>query len=300
MVVLLSILLGIHERIAAQSNPWKVDRYTSFGLALQGSYFYGDVTGGIRTTRPGVELSVVQKISSHSSFGIAAGLVRLMGSDYLNANLYNSTQQDRYVRNLNFRSDVASIQGFYQYDLFPSYKDYMRRPAYNIFLKAGLGVFHFEPKTKDSTGTWIKLRPLKTEGKGYSPYSAMIPLSLGVRYKISYHFDFEVEFSYVYTFTDYLDDVSGNYPSVDPNSASSYFTFRSTQLNDPLTGKPRDLNYMTKDLGYTIVHNGDASYFKNHGPGTPRGSRPGFDSYMLVSFRLIYLIPRHKVNCPRY
>jgi hypothetical protein len=88
----LSILLGFHDRIAAQSNPWKVDRYTSFGLALQGSYFYGDVTGGIRTTRPGAELSVVQKISSHSSFGIAGGLVRLMGSDYLNANLYNSTQ----------------------------------------------------------------------------------------------------------------------------------------------------------------------------------------------------------------
>ncbi|MDB5273866.1 MAG: hypothetical protein JWO58_2233 [Chitinophagaceae bacterium] len=297
---MLSLVLGFHGRIVAQSNPWKVDRYTSFGLALQGSYFYGDVSGGLRTTRPGFEFSVVQKITSHSSVGLSAGWIRLLGSDYLNASLYNSTQQDNAVRNLHFRSDVVSLQGFYQYDLFPSYKDYIRRPLYNIFFKGGLGVFHFEPKTKDSTGAWINLRPLETEGKSYSAYSAMIPLSLGVRYKISYHFDFEVEFSYVYTFTDYLDDVSGDYPNVDPNKGSSYFTFRSTQKNDPQTGKPRDLNYMQNQLGYTAVQNGDASYFKNHGPGTSRGSRPGFDSYMVVSFRLVYLIPHHRINCPRY
>jgi hypothetical protein len=298
--MMVSLVFALQGKMVAQSNPWKVDRYTSFGLALQGSYFYGDVAGGVRTTRPGVELSVVQKITSHSSVGLSAGLVRLLGSDFLNASLYNSTQQSDAVRNLQFRSDVASLHGFYQYDLFPSYKDYLRRPIYNIFLKAGLGVFHFEPKTKDSTGNWINLRPLKTEGKSYSPYSAMIPLSLGVRYKISSHFDFEAEFTYVYTFTDYLDDVSGNYPAADPNNPASYYTFRSAQKTDPQTGKDRDLAYMTNQLGYTIVHNGDASYFKNHGPGTTRGSRPGFDAYMLVSFRLIYLIPHHKISCPRY
>ncbi len=283
-----------------QSNPWKVDKYTSFGLALQGSYFYGDVSGSVRTTRPGAEFSVVQKISSHSSIGLATGWVRLVGSDYLNASLYNSTQQDHHVRNLHFRSDVISLKGFYQYDLLPSYKDYLRRPIYNIFLKAGLGVFYFDPKTKDSTGAWVNLRPMKTEGKSYSSYSAMIPLSLGVRYKISYHFDFEVEFTYNYTFTDYLDDVSGNYPKADPNNPSDYYTFRSAQKTDPQTNKPRDLDYMTGELGYTVVPNGDAPYFQNHGPGTPRGSRAGFDSYMTLSVRLVYLIPRHKINCPRY
>ena len=297
---MLSLLLSFHGLVVGQSNPWKVDKYTSFGLALQGSYFYGDVAGGIRTTRPGVEFSVVQKVSSHSSLGISVGGVRLLGSDYLNASLYNSTQQNEHVRNLHFRTDVISFKGFYEYDLLPSYKDYLRRPIYNIFFKAGLGVFYFDPKTKDSIGTWVSLRPMRTEGKSYSSYSAMIPLSLGVRYKISYHFDFEVEFTYNYTFTDYLDDVSGDYPQADPNSSSAYYTFRSTQTNDPQTGKARDLDYMTSELGYTKVQTGNASYFQNHGPGTSRGSRSGFDSYMTLSVRLVYLIPRHKISCPRY
>lgn len=299
--MMLSLLLGFQDTVVGQSNPWKVDKYTSFGLALQGSYFYGDVSGGIRTTRPGAEFSVVQKITSHSSIGLAAGWVRLLGSDYMNASLYNSTQQDHHVRNLHFRSDVISLKAFYQYDLLPSYKDYIRRPIYNIFFKAGLGVFYFDPKTKDSTGSWVSLRPMKTEGKSYSSYSAMVPLSLGVRYKISYHFDFEVEFTYNYTFTDYLDDASGNYPSADPNNPSAYYTFRSTQSRDPQTGKSRDLDYMTNELGYTVVNDGgNASYFQNHGPGTSRGSRAGFDSYMTLSVRLVYLIPKHKINCPRY
>jgi hypothetical protein len=286
--------------VVAQSNPWKVDKYTSFGLAVQGSYFYGDVAGGIRTTRPGAEFSVVQKISSHSSVGLAAGWLRLLGSDYLNASLYHSTQQDQHVRNLHFRSDVISFKGFYQYDLLPSYKDYLRRPIYNIFLKAGVGIFYFDPQTKDSTGTWVSLRPLQTEGKRYSSVSAMVPLSIGVRYKLSSHFDFEAEFTYHYTFTDYLDDASGNYPTADPNSSSSYYTFRSTEKTDPQTGQLRDLTYITSDLGYTTVNNGKASYFQNHGPGTSRGSRSGFDSYMTLSVRLVYIITRHKISCPRY
>lgn len=298
--MMLSLLLGFQGVVVGQSNPWKVDKYTSFGLALQGSYFYGDVAGGVRTTRPGIEFTAVQKVASHSSIGLSAGWVRLLGSDYINASLYNPTQQDHAVRNLHFRSDVISFKAFYQYDLLPSYKDYIRRPIYNIFLKAGVGVFYFEPKTKDSTGAWVKLRPMETEGKSYSSYSAMIPLSLGVRYKVSYHWDFEVEFTYNYTFTDYLDDVSGNYPQAKPNSPSAYYTFRSAEATDPQTGKPRDLDYMTNELGYTMVHNQNANYYQNHGPGTARGSRPGFDSYMTLSVRFVYLIPRHKINCPRY
>lgn len=297
---MLSIVLGLHIAAFGQSNPWKIDKYTSLGLAAQGSFFYGDVAGGIRTVRPGLEFMASQKIASHSSVGLTTGWVRLLGSDFLNSSLYNTKQQDYYVRNLHFRSDVFSIKAFYQYDLMPSYKDYIRRPIYNIFFKAGLGMFYFEPQTKGEDGEWRNLRPLKTEGKSYSSYSAMIPLSLGVRYKVSYHFDFEIEFTYNYTFTDYLDDVSGNYPQVDPSSSSANYTFRSTQTHDPQTGKERDINYITGDLGYTAINNGQASYFQNHGPGTRRGTRDGFDAYMTLSFRLVYLIPKHKISCPRY
>lgn len=297
--LVLFLVTGLFSSVLGQLNPNNY-KYTSFGLALQGSYFYGDVSGGLRTIRPGIEGSVIRKVSPRISIGGALGWVELLGSDYLNNSLTKSVQQEKYIRNLHFKSSVQSVHGFVQYDILPSYKDYIKRPIYNVYLKAGLGVFHFEPKTKDSTGAWVKLRPLETEGKSYSNYSAMLPLSIGVRYKIAYHFDFEVEFSYVYTFTDYLDDVSGDYPNVDPNNNNAYYTYRSAQATDPQTGRNRDLNYIEDELGYSSVKNGNANYYTGHGPGNARGSRLGFDAYILVSFRLIYIIPQNRVSCPRY
>ncbi len=295
----LFLVVGLLGSARGQLNPNNF-KYTSFGLALQGSYFYGDVSGGLRTIRPGVEVSAIRKVSPRISLGLSAGWLELLGSDYLNNSLSNPVKQNKYIRNLHFKSSVTSLQGFVQYDVFPSHKDYMKRPIYNVYLKAGLGVFHFEPKTKDSTGTWIKLRPLETERKSYSPYSAMIPLSIGVRYKIAYHFDFEVECSYVYTFTDYLDDVSGDYPNADPEASNAYYTYRSTQSSDPQTKRDRDITYIEQELGFVPVQNGNVSYYQGYGPGSMRGSRSGFDAYIVVSFRLIYIIPRNRVYCPRY
>ena len=296
---LVLFLIGLSGAVLGQLNPNNY-KYTSFGLALQGTYFYGDVSGGLRTIRPGLEFSVMRKKSPRVTLGLAAGWLQLMGSDYLNNSLTNPVQHNAHIRNLHFKSNVLSLHSFMQYDIIPSYRDYVKRPIYNVFIKAGLGAFYFEPKAKDSTGNWVNLRPLKTEGKSYVNYSVMIPLSVGVRYKVGYHLDFEAELSYVYTFTDYLDDVSGDYPNVDPNNPSNYYTYRSLESKDPQTGRDRDLNYIENDLGYTPVNNGNAHYYKGYGHGNSRGSRPGFDAYIVVSFRIIYILPQNRVSCPRY
>jgi len=299
LVFLLLLVVGLSSSLLAQFNPNNY-KYTSIGLALQGSYFYGDVSGGLRTIRPGIEFSLMRRVSPRVTLGIGAGWVELLGSDYLNNSLSNPTQQDKYIRNLHFKSSVSSFQGFVQYDILPSYKDYMKRPIYNVFLKAGFGGFYFDPKSKDSTGSWINLRPLKTEGRDYSSYSAMIPLSIGIRYKLAHHFDFELECTYVYTFSDYLDDVSGDYPDASSTTDQAYYTYRSSQTIDPQTGRERDVNYIENNLGYVPVTTGGASYYNGYGPGNSRGSRAGFDAYILMSFRLIYIIPQNRVSCPRY
>ena len=297
--VLLFLGIGLSSPSLAQFSTRNI-KYTSLGLALQGSYFNGDVTGGLRTTRPGLELSLARKVAPRISLGVAAGWLQVMGSDYLNNSLTNPVNQKMYIRNLHFKSTVLSVQGFVQFDIIPNFKEYIKRPVYNVFLKLGLGGFHFEPKTKDSTGTWINLRELKTEGKSYSAYSAMIPVSVGVRYKLASHLDLEVECSYVFTFTDYLDDVSGDYPAVNSTDENAYYSFRSSQATDPQTGRERDLNYIENDLGYTAVENGEAKYYSGYGPGNARGSKDGYDTYIAVSFRLVYIIPQNRVYCPRY
>lgn len=80
----------------------------------------------------------------------------------------------------------------------------------------------------------VKLRPLQTEGKAYSPIGVAIPFGLGFRYKLAKNWDLAFEVGWRYTFTDYLDDVSSTYG--DPMKMSALgrlMSFKSAYITDP-------------------------------------------------------------------
>jgi hypothetical protein len=71
-------------------------------------------------------------------------------------------------------------------------------------------------------GAWYKLRPLSTEGQGLpggpTPYglcTVTVPFGVGARIGISRMWRLGMEFSYVKTFSDYIDDVHGTYYDAD-------------------------------------------------------------------------------------
>src|SRR6266540_382643 len=77
----------------------------------------------------------------------------------------------RLERNLNFRTNL--LEGYAGVEFYPSVfieqYDELKgklRP-YGI---VGLGMYHFNPKTKDDDGTWVELQPLHTEGQGFAEY----------------------------------------------------------------------------------------------------------------------------------
>jgi hypothetical protein len=167
---------------------------------------------------------------------------------------------------------------------------------------AGITGYYHSPKAKDDRGKWTRLRPLHTEGIRYSAFQVAIPLGIGVRYKLSLQWDLEVDLTYMFTFTDYLDDVSKSYP--DPSSLGSdksrMFSNRSADSLDALSGSQRDLAYIQSDLNGSVVSgSGNYQYIQGYGPGTTRGTLKGFDSYAYLSIRFSYAIPGF-VNCPNF
>ena len=69
-------------------------------------------------------------------------------------------------------------------------------------------------------GNWYELQPLGTEGQGleaypnkefYSLYEMAIPFGGGIKYAINESLNLNVELGWRFTFTDYLDDISGTY-----------------------------------------------------------------------------------------
>ncbi|MEP6584800.1 MAG: hypothetical protein ABJA90_11055, partial [Ginsengibacter sp.] len=85
----------------------------------------------------------------------------------------------RYQRNLSFRSAinevilVTEIHPLY----FKRFKKGEKLPRYSPYLVAGIGYFSFNPKAKINK-TWIELKPLSTEGEGFSEYPERKPYKL--------------------------------------------------------------------------------------------------------------------------
>jgi opacity protein-like surface antigen len=116
-------------------------------------------------------------------------------------------------RNLNFRTKLFDWELTAQYNLF-SLNDRWWTP----YAFAGIGVYHFNPYTKDIAGNKVFLQPLSTEGEGfaqgvnnYKLTGFSIPFGFGVDYALNENMRLGLEFGYRKIFTDYLDDISGNY-----------------------------------------------------------------------------------------
>ncbi|HXA01290.1 MAG TPA: DUF6089 family protein [Cytophagaceae bacterium] len=276
-------------------------RYTSFGASLKATYFHGDVLADLQCVRPGFGLHLNRRLSPRFSFMSELAWVRIMGDDYTSSNLLAPAKINTYIRNLSFRNDIKQLSAIFKYDIFPNMNHYRKRPEYNLYLFSGLTGFYHNPKAKDNKGKWTSLRPLHTEGVKYSAWQIAIPVGIGVRYKLSIQWDLEVDLTYMITFTDYLDDVSKNYP--DPSTLSSdkarMFSNRTADSTDALTGSSRDLAYIQADLNSPIVGSANNKYVQGYGPGSKRGTMKGFDSYAYISIRVSYAIPGF-VNCPKF
>ena len=116
-------------------------------------------------------------------------------------------------RNLNFRSKIADWELTGQYS-FLSLNEHWWTP----YIFAGVGFYHFNPYTKDTSGKKYFLQPLSTEGEGFTPgvknyklTQFSVPIGFGAEYSINEDMRIGIEFGYRKIFTDYLDDVSNVY-----------------------------------------------------------------------------------------
>lgn len=116
------------------------------------------------------------------------------------------------ARNLNFGTNVFEWELGAQYNILS-----LNNSWFTPYVFAGVGFFHFKPFTIHND-TKSYLQPLSTEGQGLpggaKPYKLTqlnIPLGFGALYAINEDLRVGMEFGYRKTFTDHLDDVSGEY-----------------------------------------------------------------------------------------
>lgn len=116
-----------------------------------------------------------------------------------------SVSESRRARDLRFKSFIheIGIRGTY---------DILRNDKWKFlpYLTVGVGAIRFNPK-RDG----VALQPMATEGASYGIWNVSIPSGIGAKYNIDCNWAIKGEINYHWTFTDYLDDVSGNYPDAE-------------------------------------------------------------------------------------
>jgi opacity protein-like surface antigen len=197
------------------------------------------------------------------------------------------------ARNLSFQNNIVELSAMAEYALFAPHQS-----NWTPYVHAGAAFFRHNPFTIDKAGNKHFLRPLSTEGQGlpeypdrqqYSLYEFAFPIGGGVRVAVNSRVTIAYDLTVRKTFTDFLDDISGNYP--DEN------ILRSRKGN-----KAVELSYRGGELP-----TGTATY---PALNTPRGSAKNRDWYstqmITLGFKLkneektIYRFNKNQMRCPSY
>ncbi len=199
---------------------------------------------------------------------------QISGSDNALKGINDVAAKGRLNRNLNFRSNITEISSLLEIHPLNLFGDWSSNETdqtkLSPYLLAGIGYYSFNPQAKFGN-VYVDLQPLKTEGQGfvetgkkeYSLNQINIPMGAGVKYEVAPQINLRLEFLYRKLFTDYLDDVSGDY--VDPALFSKYLTPQkatlATQLSDrqiqpipgDIRGLPKNDTYFSANLKLSVV-----------------------------------------------
>jgi len=220
--------------------------------------------------------------------------IRIEGRDEL------TTYFPRRARNLRFKNDMVELSARGEFTLY--YDSDLTNQGYfspdmKIYVFGGLAGLYSNPKgfinefaadyisreqggsIQDYYGRWEKVRPWKTEGQDntYSPVTFAIPTGIGMYFTYQKKWRFGMEYSWRITFTDYLDDISTQYPTEAKIEASAGsdatiakgYVFHS--FDDDLFVNDRSIDEGIPSTNF-------------YSAGSPRGNNLNNDNYMTFQF----------------
>lgn len=296
----LSLFIVILSFQTSSAQLKDTDKYLSIGVSLGTAHYFGDLSPkdnafstDLSLLEPSLGIHLEKRMNTRLSTSFGLQWVRLLGDDN-NADIGSLN----YNRNLHFRNDLIELSAIGKLDLLSSHGHFSERRIFTPFLFGGVAAIHHNPRGKTTPtegGIWIPLQPLKTEAqtKKYKLLGWAIPVGLGFQFRATEKIDISFEAGYRFTYTDFLDDVSGSYPDVaafEENNLARSFSDRSMENVAARTGDSRQIPTM-----------GSAA-------GSVRGDSRSSDGYLVAGFKVKYILSKnekkdnlsrlHNINTP--
>jgi hypothetical protein len=262
------------------SFSFKAQWLWDYGVSVGATNYLGDIGGKEKTRRDFVaDLKISQtrwnggafvryKLGPKLSTKLALDYVRIQGDDKLSSNL------GRHFRNFNFKNDIVDLGltgEFFFYENNDLGNTYRYKNGFRAYVFGGVGGFYTNPKTLYK-GEWVKLRDYQTEGYAYKKIVLNIPMGVGFYFTFDKKHRLGFEANYRKTFTDYIDDISGNYPTTIPGDAYT-----------------QGLIIRTNELPASEINDNKGAYL-SHTWGSKRGDKTHKDAYMTLSLSYSYVI----------
>lgn len=278
-LVLMTVLVALSFEATAQDQS--TIQEGEFGISAGAAHYFGDLNTRAAINRPKPALGVFfrKQFGNYVALRVAAHYARLGYSDVYNKNEFQKR------RNLSFNTNIweLTLQGDFNFFKFIPGTE---RFPFTPYITFGAGVFSYDPYAYYNNQK-IFLRPLGTEGQGYSqypdrkPYNTMalcVPLGVGIKYNVNSRMNVGFEVVYRFTNTDYLDDVSSTY--VDP------------AIFPKLPDGSASIAELLNDRSYET---GEPIGFVN-GTGRSRGYPKQKDQYIMAEFTLSFNLTSYR--CP--
>jgi len=315
-----------------------VNQYTTVGFGAGSAHYFGDLSpysqfyNALYTNvRWNVNANYTKYVTPNAALRLQLSWIRILGDDYTYAQRNLDLFWQSYIRNLHFRNDIKEVAISGIFNLIPQIGKGGARNRNNFtpYVTIGLGLMAHDPKaTLPVTNiigykpVWQSLRQYNTSGqsipgstvKPYSLVQAILPLGLGMRFKVNSKIDIVFEGNVRLTRTDYLDDV-GNTSYADLTQMSSYsgpngaaLSYRATEDYASRKGEDRRqlLQQIYSDpdklnggfIGNSWNPDVFTAYYGPNGASTKRSSKAFFnDAYATAQFTISYVIS-DKIKCP--
>ncbi len=313
-------------------------KYTTVGASINGTYYFGDISNSsskfsteYKFVPDGFGLTYTKVLHPGIHGRVAFNWLNIKADDF-ETGKYNSedpSEKGRWDRNYHFKNSIYELSAGFEIDMIPSNSGARGRFPINPYMFVGVAGFFHAPKAKapeydqagnptGKAGQWVDLQSLGTEGqhsdslnlKPYSKFQFAIPLGLGVKVKLTSRLDLNVELGFRYLFTDYLDDIGGNYASLDAfggNHLARALSERGAEQTAMMSGSSRldgngnplysvgttnvELDTSNPDVMWDPGASGAYTHGQNYLVGGNRGSSAN-DFYVATQIRLVYILDK--------
>lgn len=197
----LIILLLVLSALQAKAQKWEV------GVQAGAAGYQGDLNQRnlLNVSGSMAGLLLRYNINGYLSLKASASKAQIEGADS------TSKYAQQRGRNLSFYTPLNEFSLVGEFNFF----EYLPGNGYHSFtpfIYAGIASVNYNPQATYNNQTY-DLRPLNTERNNtlYNKTAFAVPFGAGIKYNVSGKLTLTADVGYRSAYTDYLDDVSGNY-----------------------------------------------------------------------------------------